>query len=143
MRHILCTLLIGASIAATAETITVNSPDGRTAVTLSDKGGNLTYSLQRDGQDYLMESPLGLYNNTAEMVNGLHLVSSDTTSVNRRYTQTRIKHAGGDYNARRLVAKAVNAAGDTLGVEFSVADNDVAFRYLVPRLKGGETGAML
>lgn len=142
MRHLLCTLLIGASIAATAETVKIDSPDGRTCLTLSDEGGKLSYSLQRDGIVYLMASPLGLHTSAAEMAEGLRLVAADTSSVRRHYAQSRIKHAEADYNARRVVAKAVNAAGDTLGVEFSVADNDVAFRYLVPRLNGGETGAL-
>ncbi len=143
MKTIITSILLSATLAAGAATHHAVSPDGRTAVTLDDEGGKLSYSVQRDGKTYLAPSPLGLRADIGDFAGGMRIVSADTMSTAKCYAQDRIKHSRACYKARLLKAKAVNAAGDTIGVEFSIADNDVAFRYIIPRQKGGETGAVL
>lgn len=143
MKRILFLTLLGASLAAAAGTYRAASPDGRTTVSLTDNGGNLRYSVTRDGKTYLKSSPLGLRSNVGDFAENMRLIGADTSAVSKHYRQSRIKHSEASYTATRLKAEALNAAGDTLGVEFSVGDNDVAFRYLIPRQKGGETGAIL
>ncbi|WP_289865102.1 glycoside hydrolase family 97 protein, partial [uncultured Muribaculum sp.] len=57
--------------------------------------------------------------------------------------QDRIKKSHVDYNANTLVTTFKNEAGQEMSVEWQVSDNDVAFRYIIPRQKGGETGSLV
>lgn len=143
MNRLLIFALMGASLAASAADIAVSSPDGCTTLRLDDNSRILHYSVERDGATYLKPSPLGLRSDIGDFTQGMRIINSDTTDVRKTYRQDRIKHSEATYSARRLKAYALNPKGDTLGVEFSVADNDVAFRYLIPRAHGGETGAIL
>lgn len=129
---------------AAAQAYTIVSPDGATEATIAVMpDGALTYSVSRDGRPMLDPSPLGLRTSIGEFGTGLRVVAADTATIRRSYDQTRIKRSHVDYAARSLRLTAVNAAADTLGVEFRVADGgDVAFRYLMPRQRGGELGAI-
>ena len=133
-----------AALGAAAQSYTVVSPDGSTAATVAATAdGGLAYSVQRDGHTMLAPSPLGLRTSIGDFGTGLRVVATDTATIRRSYEQTRIKRSHVDYAARSLRLTAVNAAADTLGVELRVADGgDVAFRYLMPRQRGGELGAV-
>ncbi len=135
-------MLIAAPMAAAA-VHTVKSPDGLTAVAVeSDAAGKVTYAVTHGGNVMLQPSPLGLYTNIGDFADSMRIVSVDTSSVCRHYTQSRIKHSEATYEARIMRVAMENAAGDTIGVEFSVSAHDVAYRYRLPRVNGGETGAV-
>ena len=119
---------------------TVCGPDGRLCVSLSgDKGSGLNYSVTYDGKTLLKESPLGLVTDAFDY-SSLIFESGETSVINEHYELDRIKRSSIDYSANVLLAHCKNAAGQKLDVEFRVSDNDVAFRYLLP--KEGETGSV-
>lgn len=142
MKLSILAIMLTVSATAASRTYEIPSPGARTVLTLSDSDSCLVYSVAHGGTTMLADSPLGLHTSCADFASGLRLTGVDTTYVSRTYSQSRIKHSTARYEACRAVATAVNAAGDTMAVEFSVGDNDIAFRYLIPRLHKGETGAL-
>jgi len=138
--YIVLSLALAACISAGAHTL--SSPDGATILRIADNNGGLTYSVELNGKEMLAASPLGIKTKQADFADALRIVSTDTFSVRKSYVQTRIKQSHVDYAANVLVAQVVNASGDTLGIEFRVSDNNVAYRYRIPRMNGGETGAI-
>ena len=121
--------------------VTVRSPDGRIAVTVDrNDGGNLTYSIERNGETVIATSQLRL-----------GLVEGDVSSVEvRGFTPRSVN------DVHKLVAtKAAQAVDrfDELTVEvaprsgavsslrwiFRAYDDGVAFRYLVPAGAGLKT----
>lgn len=71
------------------------------------------------------------------------MTDTKTGNVSKSYNQDRIKKSHVDYNANTLVTTFKNEAGQEMSVEWQVSDNDVAFRYIIPRQKGGETGSLV
>ena len=61
--------------------------------------------------------------------------------MSKSFDQDKIKKSHIDYNANRLVTTLKNAKGGEVSVEWLVSDNDIAFRYLIPRQ--GEIGSMV
>ncbi|MDE6498360.1 MAG: glycoside hydrolase family 97 protein [Muribaculaceae bacterium] len=143
MKRFLHIAAMAALAALPASALDFTSPSGVTVLHVADgEHGAPVYSIDHAGRRLVEASPLGVNTLQAEFAKGLRIADADTARVHKEYSQSRIKHDTAVYDALRAVVKAVNEAGDTLGIEFSVADNDVAFRYLLPRLNGGETGAI-
>ena len=88
----------------------------------------------------LETSPLGMNTNIGDFSKGLKLVKHETSEIDRVYTQTRIKTSSVHYQANELVCHFTNADEKPMLVTFRVSDNDVAFRYTLP--KSGETGSV-
>lgn len=121
---------------------TVVSPDGRLELHTSLQGGVPEYSITYCGKSMLADSPLGVVCGAADFSKGLILISDTVVSYDVNFRQDRIKTSDVKFHGSRLISKYRNAAGETLGVEWIVGNNDVAFRYLIPRLgKNGDTGS--
>ena len=124
--HFLATLL-AAALAA------VSGPDGKLVVNLvGDDASNLYYTVSYDGAQMLTESPLGLVTNYADF-SKLTLTDSETSTISDTYRLDRIKKSTVVYNANVLVAHLTTPDGHPIDIEFRVSNNDVAFRYLIPR----------
>ena len=134
-------LLISAG--AWASPLTVASPDGKLKVVTDVAGGRPVYSVIYDGNTILENSPLGLLTDVGDLSKGMSLVGSETSKVSKSYDQDKIKKSHIDYEANRLVTTLRNDKGHEVSVEWLVSDNDVAFRYVIPRQNNGETGAMV
>ncbi len=100
----------------------------------------MTYSVTYDGKQMLENSPLGMQTNAGDFSKGLALVKYDTCRIDTVYRQTRIKTSQIHYQANELTCYLSNADGGQLAVTFRVSNNDVAFRYTLPRQ--GETGSV-
>lgn len=122
---------------------TVNSPDGKLVVTTDVDGtGRPVYSVIYDGKIMLEKSPLGFKSNLGDFSSGMSLRDKHSRdTVNREITQDRIKKSRFRYNANRLTENYVTPDGKKMAIEWSVSDNDVAFRYLVP--VQGDTRSMI
>lgn len=116
-------------------------PDGRLRLTTDVIGGRPVYSVSYNGKTILENSPLGFRSNAGNFTEGLSLVSSEEGSVHKSFDQDKIKKSHIDYEAKRLLTTYRNAGGGEMSVEWLVSDNDIAFRYLIPRQ--GETGSMV
>lgn len=122
------------------EIATVSSPDGRLSVELNCHRGRTSYSVTYDGLQALVPSQLGLTTNEQDFTRGLELTATETSQIDESYVLDRSKQSSVHYVANRLLCTLTNAKGQKIDVEWRVSNNDIAFRYLLP--KQGETGSV-
>ena len=125
-------LALTASTVSARETI-VASPDGKLQVTVNDAGGKPTYSVSLDGQTVLLPSQLGFCADFGDFTEGLKIVSTKAAAIDREYDMRQVKQSHIHYTATLLTVDFENARQQKMSMEFSVGNNDVAFRYLIPR----------
>lgn len=116
-----------------AREATVTSPGGSLQVSVSDQDGRATYSVALQGQTALLPSPLGFRADFGDFTQGLHITETKAEPVDRQYDMRQVKQSHFHYVATLLTVSFENTAGQKMSVEFSVSDNDVAFRYIIPR----------
>ncbi|MDO4164737.1 MAG: glycoside hydrolase family 97 protein [Bacteroides sp.] len=122
--------------------VITNSPDGKLQLTVScPEGRKPTYTVAYNGKPMVASSPLGLQTNAGDFSTGLTLTGHTERQIDTTYTQTRIKTSRVHYRATETVCSFTNARGQKMDITFRVSDNDVAFRYTLPRL--GETGSIV
>lgn len=116
----------------------VSSPDNRLVLAVDTLlGGRPAYSVIYDGQTILKESPLGFVNSEGiNFSDGMELTDAKTESIHKSYTQDRIKKRRVDWEAKRMVTSFRGVDGKTVDIEWYIGNNDIAFRYLVPRQNG-------
>ena len=141
MKNYILNLCILLSTNALATPVSVHSPDGRLRVDTDILNGQPIYSVSYDGNSFIENSPLGLKSDIGDFSSDMTLEGSETGVVSKSFDQDKIKKSHIDYNANRLVTTLKNKDGKTIGVEWLVSDNDIAFRYTLPRQ--GDTGAMV
>ncbi|MBR6249816.1 MAG: glycoside hydrolase family 97 catalytic domain-containing protein [Bacteroidales bacterium] len=129
------------TLTCAAKTVEVASPDNRLVVKISEEGGALSYVVNYDGQAMLTKSRLGFVAEFGDFSKGLTIDSSTISRVDNEFDLDRIKTAHVHYVANELKAYVHNNIGSYV-VTFSVSDNDVAFRYEVPRQNRGERGCI-
>ena len=131
-RFILFTLLTS-SVLAWAGDVSVSSPSDKLKVTVSDAGGRLYYTVTRDGHDMLLPSALGLKTSVGDFTRDLSIVDSKTGAIDETYQMRGTKASSAAYKANTLTLNLQNKDGRTFSMLFQVSDNDIAFRYLIPR----------
>jgi len=126
----------------TAQNVVVNGPDGKLQVTVScPEGGEASYFLVYNGKQMLESSPLGLETNLGSFIKGMKLTGHREKQIDTTYTQSRIKASRIHYRANELVCSFANDKGQKADITFRVSNNDVAFRYTLPRQ--GDTGSIV
>ena len=129
-------LLLMAPMAVFAREATVTSPDGKLQVTINDEGGRATYAVTLDGQPMLLPSALGFKADFGDFTKDLKITNTTASQTDRCYEMRQVKKSHIHYEATLLTVSFENAQGQQMSMEFSVGNNDVAFRYLIPRQKG-------
>ncbi|MCQ2076556.1 MAG: glycoside hydrolase family 97 catalytic domain-containing protein [Bacteroidaceae bacterium] len=143
MKKVLLSLALQAQmIIASAVSTVVTSPDKNLEVTVGDTDGNVTYSVKYAGKQMLEDSPLGFTSNIGDFSRGMKIENSEQNTVEEYYTLNRSKVENVHYLANVLKCKLVNERKQSITVVFCVSNNDIAFRYEVPRQNRGETGAI-
>ncbi|MGI6219714.1 MAG: glycoside hydrolase family 97 protein [Bacteroidaceae bacterium] len=117
----------------------VTSPDGNLAVEVTADNGTPAYSITYKGKTFLEKSPLGVVTNIGDFSKGLSLKDEKRRSIDEEYSMNRIKASRIHYQANELTCNFASGDKNVLSVTFRVSNNDVAFRYLLP--KTGETGS--
>lgn len=117
----------------------IAGPDGHALLSVALKDGRPVYSVKYDGKILVEESPLGLKADAGDFTGGLTLVRDSVSTFQVSFPQDRIKHDSVDFKANRLLTHYRNHDGREMGMEWLVGDNDIAFRYIIPRQ--GETGS--
>ena len=120
---------------ASAREVTIASPNGKLVVTVNDEGGKATYSVALNGQQLLLPSALGFKADMGDFTQGLKITNTKSAHVDRTYEMRQVKQSKMHYVAEALTVDFETAKGLKMSAEFSVSDNDVAFRYLIPRQK--------
>jgi hypothetical protein len=115
-----------------AQQTVVSSPDGQLRVTVSVDEGRPVYAVTYKGKTFLEPSPLGLQTNEGDFTAGMKYVGKEENTVDKRYTQSRIKQSQVHYVANGLTCTFENAEQKRLSVVFQVSNNNIAFRYLLP-----------
>lgn len=142
-KSLLLTAIAVAAAFSVEAAVNVTGPDGKLVVTTDVAAGVPQYSVTYDGKQLIEQSPLGFVTNIGDFSRGMTMTDTKTGNVSKSYNQDRIKKSHVDYNANTLVTTFKNEAGQEMSVEWQVSDNDVAFRYIIPRQKGGETGSLV
>lgn len=124
-----------------AAQVTVPGPDERLQVSIDVKAGIPVYAVTYDGKVILEESPLGLVTNVGDFSRGMSLTGHRGDGIEKSYRQDRIKQSTVHYRANEVVCTFVNAEKQSIDIAFRVSNNDVAFRYELP--KQGETGSIV
>lgn len=140
LKGITC-LLLAAVLPLAAQDVVVKGPDGKLQVTVScPEGGGPSYAVIYNGKQMLESSPLGLETNVGDFARSMKLTGHAEKAIDTNYTQSRIKVSKVHYQANELNCSFANAAGQKMDVTFRVSNNDVAFRYTLP--KQGERGSV-
>ena len=116
----------------------VNGPDGKLQLTVScpSANGEVSYAVTYNGKQMLESSPLGMETNVGDFYRGLQLKEHKVTALDTVYEQSRIKASHIHYRANELLCSFVNGEGKNVQITFRVSNNDVAFRYTLPREQG-------
>ncbi|WP_291862848.1 glycoside hydrolase family 97 protein [Marinilabilia sp.] len=127
------------STSAYSQVAKVESPDGQLKLSVDIKAGTPVYSVTYQGNPMLEDSPLGLTTNEGDFTTSMSFIESSKGEVAKTYTQAKIKHSFVEYQANSLKCTFSNADDKQISVLFQVSNNDIAFRYELP--KWGETRA--
>lgn len=124
------------SLSLWAKDVVVTGPDGRLQVTLStSEQGRISYSVTYDHKTMLEPSPLGLRTDIGDFTEGLTLQKHEIRTIDTLYTLTRSKTSQVHYQANELTCRFLNRDNRSLRIDFRVSNNDVAFRYTLPKMK--------
>ena len=134
-RNLLISLLALLPQLLVAREAKVGSPNGQLVVTISDEGGRATYSVQLDGQQVLLPSQLGFMADMGDFTTGLSIKGEQTERISKSYDLWQAKQKHIRYEASQLRLSFENAKGQKMAVVFNVSDNNIAFRYEIPRQK--------
>ena len=124
-----------ATLAVAAETKTVSSPDGQLVVTITDEGGQAKYAATYAGKAVITPSRLGFEADFGDFTKGLSIKGTTVSAVDKTYQMRQTKRSTGHYQANVAKVDFSNSKGQTMTVEMSVGNNDVAYRYVIPRQK--------
>lgn len=134
----LLTLLV--VLVVSAQEFDFKSPDKRIVVNFNLEDGSACYSVSYDEKVMMDKSPLGLVTNTGDFTKGLVLDDYSITSVNNSYSLDRSKVSHVDYHANEVRVDLKNSRNIPISILFRISNNDIAFRYELP--KSGETGSV-
>lgn len=116
-----------------AGAITIASPGGDLEVQIDTlKGGIPAYSVWLDGRLMVRKSPLGFNTNIGPFTRVDSIRYAGARPVDEHYRLDRIKRSDVSYRANVGRVDFVSPGARRWSVVFSVADHDVAFRYVIP-----------
>lgn len=122
-------ILCLACVVAFAQDAVVFSPDKKLKVSLAVDAGKPSYSVSYKDKIMLESSPLGLKTNEGDFGSEMKFLTKEEGTVNKKYTQDRIKKSQVTYTANQLSYTLENSRKHKIKVVFQVSNNDIAFRY--------------
>lgn len=137
MRILFLFILLASSVFAWADDVIVSSPNNKLQVTVSDAGGRLHYTATLDGQQMLLPSALGLKTSIGDFTRNLSIKNHEVKTKNYDYKMRGTKASSANYQANCLLMDIQNKDGMKMSITFQVSDNDIAFRYALPRQNVG------
>ena len=125
--------MLASSVLCWADDVRVSSPNGSLVVTVSDAEGKLSYTATLDGKQMLAPSALGLQTSLGDLTKELSIINSQLSIVANSYSMRGTKASKVDYKANALTINLQNKDGVKFSILFQVSDNDIAYRYQMPR----------
>lgn len=135
MRNILIILLLSFATMMMAKDNVVLSPNGQLKTIVRCEGGKLKYEVLLNDKQIVKSSALGLHTNLTDFTRLLEVVDVKMASVEKKGKMLRTKQSTIDYHANSMTLTCQNADSMRMQVVFQVSDNDVAYRYLIPKQK--------
>ena len=132
-------VLVGISLSAQSAIHSISDPDGLTTVYVGATDGIAWYSIDHGKALSMPASRLGLKTNAFDW-SKLEIERFQNDEIVIDYTMDRTKTSKVNHRASTATVTFVNPNGEKIHVEFIVSRNDVAFRYLLPKV--GETGSV-
>jgi alpha-L-fucosidase 2 len=120
------------SYAPSSQETTIASPDSQLKVTVSVRQGTPVYSVSYKNKTMLENSPLGLQTNEGDFSAGLKFVAQKEGTVDKQYSQEKIKRSQIRYKANTLTCTFQDVKERKISISFQVSNNDIAFRYELP-----------
>jgi hypothetical protein len=120
---------------AFAQVAEIVSPDGSLKLAVFSEDGKALYTVTLQGKVMLEKSPLGVITNESDFSKNLKFTDSKKDQVSKSYTNEKIKKSNVDYKANTLRVNFTNADQHSIGIEFQVSDNNIAFRYEILPMK--------
>lgn len=129
-KHLLLCGLAFMSVCLTAAEKKISSPDGNLRVIVTDSCGGAYYSIMYNDELFVDASPLGMKTNIGDFTSGLTIGDNIKEAlVTKDYTLPNIKKSKISYRANVVTVPFLHDGKTVFDVEFSVGNNDVAFRY--------------
>lgn len=126
-----------AAVSLSGQAAVIESPTGKITVTTSvTEAGAPQYSVTLNGKPVIVNAPLGMVTDFADLSQGLKETDVKQEKISRSYTQDKIKKSNIDVNATGATVSYTGDNDRKLDIEWHVADDGVAYRYRVPRQKG-------
>ncbi|HZK28032.1 MAG TPA: glycoside hydrolase family 97 N-terminal domain-containing protein, partial [Thermoclostridium sp.] len=120
-------------ISSTLYSQEVSGPDGKLKLNVEIENGAPIYSVTYNGKSILEKSPLGLLTNEGDFSSNMRLLESNNGETSKEYSQDKIKQSVVSYKANTLKCILANEAGRQISILFQVSNNDIAFRYELPK----------
>ena len=121
------------SMPVAAVTHTISSPDGKLIVRIHDDNGQPTYTVSYAGKQMLTPSALGLRADIGDFTHSLTLKGTEETKIDRTYLMSRTKTSKVHFVANQLQLSYENNEKNTITITFCISNNDIAYRYTLPR----------
>ncbi len=128
-------MLLIAPAPAPSQSLTVRSPDGRTAVVFTLADTRLTWAVSRDGTPVVMPSRLGFtFRNAPPLEKGLRLADSARTSADETFTLPlgEVARVRDRHNELRVRVVETAVPHRALWVVARAFDDGIGFRYEFP-----------
>lgn len=112
----------------------VSSPDNRLIVNIEISNGKPVYSVTYDKLPVIIESPLGFVSNEGDFSKDITFANAVTSAYSDTYILRQCKVEKVNYSANRLTYSIKNNKSQQIDIVFYVSNNDIAFRYELPRI---------
>lgn len=130
-------LLVWIAVPVWAQQTEVIGPDSHLKVNVALKQGKPVYSVTYKEKTILEDSPLGVVTDIGDFSRNMNWIGQKTSRIDKTYTQNKIKKSEIHYQANELICTFANADKQEIDVVFRVSNNDIAFRYVIPRKEAG------
>ena len=130
---------LGPNSAAAQSPLRVASPDGKNALTVEVREGELRYSVQRQGRPVILPSRLGFeFRGAPALGDSMRVVDTARSTANETWTQPwgEVARVRDHHNELRVTAEETTASRRRFVVTFRVFDDGVGFRYELPEQPG-------
>jgi len=135
MKKFLFPIFLLIPLATLARETSVASPNGKLVVTINDEGGQLHYAVSMEGRTVLSNSNLGFKADFGNFTQRVGIVETKAETQDYSYNLRQAKQSSVHVVSTLLNVDVENEYHQKMTVQFHVADNDIAFRYLIPRQK--------
>lgn len=133
-----CLVLFAAlTLPVQAQTFRVGSPSNQVQLTFSLTNGSPGYSVKFNNKDVILNSPLGLNFQEANLAGGLKLIGIDTTRVDETWIPVWGETSKIRNHYRQLIVHLSQLTENPIlmDIVFRVFDEGVGFRYSLPAQK--------